>query len=81
MLSRKISVPFKHYVMKIILPDAESCVEHNENKYSPVGQTMAELWSFLCLDVGKITEKNENEMNKSFWTIVKKVTFFARFVD
>ena len=26
----------------------------------PVEQTMAELQSFLCLDVSKITEKNEN---------------------
>ena len=60
MPSRKISPPFNYYVMKIILPDAESREEHNETKYSPIGQTMAELWSFLCLDVGKITEKNEN---------------------
>ena len=46
--------------MKIILSDAESREEHDETKYSSVGQTMAELWSFLCLDLGKITEKNEN---------------------
>ena len=46
--------------MKIILSDAESREEHNKTKYSPIGQTMAELRSFLCLDVGKITEKNEN---------------------
>ena len=43
--------------MKIILPDAESREEHNETKYSPIEQTMV---SFLCLDVGKIMEKNEN---------------------
>ena len=43
--------------MKIILPDAESHEEHDETKYSPIG---LELQSFLCLDVGKITEKNEN---------------------
>ena len=46
--------------MKTILSDAESREEHDETKYSPIGQTMAELWFFLCLDVGKITEKNEN---------------------
>ena len=45
--------------MKIILSDTESREEH-ETKYSPIGQAMAELRSFLCLDVGKITEKNEN---------------------
>ena len=43
--------------MKII---PESREEHDEIKYSPIGQTMAELRSFLCLDVGKIMEKNEN---------------------
>ena len=46
--------------MKIILCIAKSCEEHDETKYSPIGQTMAELRSFLCLDVGKITEKTEN---------------------
>ena len=46
--------------MKITLPDAESHEEHNETKWSPIGQRMAELRSFLCLDIGKITEKNEN---------------------
>ena len=51
----KISPPFNYYVMKIILFDAESCEEHNETKYSPIGQTMTV--TFLCLDVGKITEK------------------------
>ena len=50
--------------MKIILSDVELREEHDETKYSPIGQTMAELRSFLCLDVGKITEKNEN-WNKS----------------
>ena len=55
--SQKISPPFNYYVMKIILPDAESREEHDETKYSPIGQKMA---VFLCLDVGKITEKNEN---------------------
>ena len=43
--------------MKIILSDAESREEHDKTKYSPIGQTMAELQSFLCLDVA---EKNEN---------------------
>ena len=46
--------------MKIKVPDAELREEHDEIKYSPIGQMMAELRSFLCLDVGKITEKNEN---------------------
>ena len=46
--------------MKIILSDAESREEHDKTKYSPIGQTMTELWSFLCLNVGKIMEKNEN---------------------
>ena len=67
--------------MKIILSDAESREEHDKTKYSPIGQTMAELRSFLCLDVGKITEKNEIEMNQAFWTIMKKATFLARFVN
>ena len=42
---------------------------------------MAELRSFLCLDVGKITEKMKIEMNQAFWTFVNKATFLARFVD
>ena len=46
--------------MKFILPDAESREEHDETKYSPIGQMVTELRSFLCLYVGKITEKNEN---------------------
>ena len=46
--------------MKNIPSDAESREEHDETKYSPIGQAMAELRSFLCLDVEKITEKNEN---------------------
>ena len=37
--------------MKIILPDAESREEHDETNYSPIEKTMAELRSFLCLDV------------------------------
>ena len=67
--------------MKIILPDAESREEHDETKYSLIGQTMGELRSFLCLDVGKITEKNENWNESSIWTTMKKATFLARFVD
>ena len=51
--------------MKIILTDAESHEEHNETKYSPIGQMMAELWSFLSLDLGKIAEKNENSNESS----------------
>ena len=46
--------------MKLILSDAESCGEHDETKYSPIGQMITELQSFLCLDVGKITKRNEN---------------------
>ena len=46
--------------MQIILSDAELREEHDKTTYSPVGQTIAELRSFLCLDVEKITEKNEN---------------------
>ena len=46
--------------MKIVMSDAESREEHEKTKYSPIGQTMAELRSFFCLDVGKIMEKNEN---------------------
>ena len=53
-------VSYKYYAMKIILSDAESCEEHDKTKHSLTGQTMAELRSFLCLDVEKITEKNEN---------------------
>ena len=41
----------------------------------PIEQTMAELQSFLCLDVGKITEKMKIEMNQAFWMIVNKATF------
>ena len=52
---KKISPPFNYYVMKIILSNGESC--EDETKYSPIGQTTAELRSFLCLDVGKIMEK------------------------
>ena len=46
--------------MQIILSDAESREEHDKTKYSPIGQMMVELRSFLCLDVRKIMEKNEN---------------------
>ena len=36
--SRKISPPFEiNYVMKTILPDAESRGEHDATKYSPIG--------------------------------------------
>ena len=45
--------------MKVIVSDADSREEHDETKYSPIGQMMAELRSFLCVDVGKITEKIE----------------------
>ena len=44
--------------MKTILSDAESCEEHDETKYSLIGQMAGELWILLCLDVGKITEKD-----------------------
>ena len=50
---KNISPPFNYYVMKVILSDAESREEHNETKYSPIGQMMVELRSFLRLDVGK----------------------------
>ena len=60
MPSPKIYLPFNYYVMKIILSDAESREEHDETKYSFIGKTMAELRSFLCLDVDKIMERNEN---------------------
>ena len=43
-----------------ILSGAESREEHDEAKCSLIGQTMVELRSFLCLDLGKITERNEN---------------------
>ena len=43
--------------MKTILSDAKSREEHDETKYSPIGQITAELWMILCMDVGKITEK------------------------
>ena len=51
LLSRKISLPFNDYVMKTLLSDAESLEEHEETKYSPIGLTMAELWTLLCPDV------------------------------
>ena len=35
--SQKITQPFKNYVMKTILPDAESCEERDATKYSPIG--------------------------------------------
>ena len=43
--------------MKTILSDAESHEEYDETKYSPIGQTVMELWTLLCLDVREITEK------------------------
>ena len=80
--SQKISPSFNYYGMKIILSDAESREEHQETKYSPIRQMTAELRSFLCLDVGKITDKGMKiEMNKAFWMIVKKATFLAHFID
>ena len=57
MLSQKISHHFINDVMKTILSDAKSHEEHDETKYSPIGRTTAELWMILCMDVGKITEK------------------------
>ena len=62
--------------MKIILSDAESREEHDETKYSPIGQTMAEFTVFLCLG-GKSQKRIKIEMNQAFWTIVKKATFLA----
>ena len=50
----KISPPFDNYVTKTMLSDAELREEH---EYSPIGQMMAELWTFLGLDVGEITKK------------------------
>ena len=43
--------------------------------YSPIGQTMAELRSFLCLDVGKITERNENSNEYSILDDYKEEYF------
>ena len=43
--------------MKTILPDAELCYEHDETKYTPIGQMTAELWTLLYLDAGEIMEK------------------------
>jgi len=43
--------------MKTMLFDAESREEYDETKYSPIGQTTAELRAFSCLDVGGITKK------------------------
>ena len=60
LLSQKITPSFNYCVMKIILFDAESCETHDEIKYSPIGQMMEVLRSFMCLDVGIITERNEN---------------------
>ena len=36
-----------NYVTKTILSDAESCEERDANKYSSIGCTTAELWTFL----------------------------------
>ena len=66
--------------MKIILLDTESH-EHDETKYSPIGQMMAEIRPFLCLDIGKSQKRMKIEMNQAFWRIVKKAAFLARFVD
>ena len=43
--------------METILSDAESREEYDETKYSPIGRTVVELWTLLCLDVGEIMEK------------------------
>ena len=43
--------------MKAILSDPESREEHDEIKYSLIGQMTGELWSFLCLDVDEFMEK------------------------
>ena len=45
-----------HYKMKIILSDAESREKHGVTKYGPIGQKMAELWTFLCQGVVEINE-------------------------
>ena len=70
-----MSLPFYYFVMKIILSDAKSRGEHNETKYSPIGQTTNPFLSG-CSGKGM-----KNEMHKAFWTVVKKTTFLARFVD
>ena len=75
----KISRFLNNYVMKTILSDAKSHEEHDEMKYSPIRQTTAELCMILYMDVGKIMEKEWKL--KAFWTIVKKATFLAHFVD
>ena len=50
-------------MIKTILSDAKSHEEHDETKYSPIGQTTAELWMILCMDVGGKGVKIE--MNRS----------------
>ena len=72
-----------NYVMKTELTDAESREEHNATKYRPIGQTTADLWTFLCPSVMEIMEmeKEKNLKEKCIFTIMKKVIFLARFVD
>ena len=53
MKTLKTNLLFNSYAMKAILSEGESCEEHDETKYSPMGLVM----DFLCLNVGKITEK------------------------
>ena len=57
--------------------DTKSCKEHDETKYSPIGQTTADLR--MDPFVPGCRQNHEKgmkiEMNKACWTIMKKATF------
>ena len=65
--------------MKTIPSDAELREEHDETKYSSIGQMTVELRTFLFLDVGEITEK-ERKLKKHL-DDHDKSNFLVRFID
>ena len=71
-----------HFAVKPVLSYAKSCEEHNETKYSPHrtndGGVMDLFVSGCWQNHGK---RMKIEMDKAFWTIVKKATFLACFIN
>ena len=61
--------------MKTILSDAESCEEHDKTKYSPHRTSDGGVMDLFVLRCSR--DHGKGIKNKAFWTIVKKVIFFA----
>ena len=74
----KLRSAFLNYVIKCILPDAESREEHDAILKKIVQQRTAKLWAFLCTSAVKLMEKDRKF---TFQAIVKKANRLARSDD